>query len=55
MEEQNPQKKTEGMTRIVLRTLASPLPLAFFAFGKPLLGLVITLASKTCRERRSSP
>ena len=33
MEEQNPQKKIEGMTRIVLRPLASPLPLAFFAFG----------------------
>jgi len=27
------QKKIEGMTRIVLRPLASPLPLAFFAFG----------------------
>ena len=33
MEEQNPQKKIESMTRIVLRPLASPLPLAFFAFG----------------------
>ena len=33
MEEQTPQKKPEGMTRIVLRPLASPLPLAFFAFG----------------------
>ncbi len=33
MEEQDPQKKSEGMTRIVLRPLASPLPLAFFAFG----------------------
>ena len=33
MEEQTPQKKIEGMTRIVLRPLASPLPLAFFAFG----------------------
>ncbi len=33
MEEQSPQKKLEGMTRIVLRPLASPLPLAFFAFG----------------------
>ena len=33
MEEQTPQKKLEGMTRIVLRPLASPLPLAFFAFG----------------------
>ena len=33
MEEQDPQKKIEGMTRIVLRPLASPLPLAFFAFG----------------------
>ena len=32
MEEQDPQK-IEGMTRIVLRPLASPLPLAFFAFG----------------------
>jgi len=26
-------KKVEGMARIVLRPLASPLPLAFFAFG----------------------
>jgi hypothetical protein len=33
LEEQDPQKKDEGMTRIVLRPLASPLPLAFFAFG----------------------
>jgi len=33
LEEQTPQKKIEGMTRIVLRPLASPLPLAFFAFG----------------------
>ncbi|QIN82654.1 hypothetical protein GBA63_08360 [Rubrobacter tropicus] len=33
MEERDPQKKIEGMTRIVLRPLASPLPLAFFAFG----------------------
>ncbi|CAA9424362.1 MAG: hypothetical protein AVDCRST_MAG03-2775 [uncultured Rubrobacteraceae bacterium] len=33
MEEQDPQRKIEGMTRIVLRPLASPLPLAFFAFG----------------------
>ncbi|MEJ7840379.1 MAG: hypothetical protein WKF95_01320 [Rubrobacter sp.] len=33
MNEQTPQKKIEGMTRIVLRPLASPLPLAFFAFG----------------------
>jgi len=33
LEEQDPQKKIEGMTRIVLRPLASPLPLAFFAFG----------------------
>lgn len=33
LEEQNPQKKIESMTRIVLRPLASPLPLAFFAFG----------------------
>ncbi len=33
MEEQSAQKKLEGMTRIVLRPLASPLPLAFFAFG----------------------
>jgi uncharacterized protein len=31
--EQTPQKMIEGMTRIVLRPLASPLPLAFFAFG----------------------
>ncbi len=33
MEDQTPQDKIEGMTRIVLRPLASPLPLAFFAFG----------------------
>ena len=33
MEDQTPQQKLEGMTRIVLRPLASPLPLAFFAFG----------------------
>lgn len=33
MDERDPQKKIEGMTRIVLRPLASPLPLAFFAFG----------------------
>lgn len=33
MDEQDPQKKIEHMTRIVLRPLASPLPLAFFAFG----------------------
>ena len=33
MDKQDPQKKIEGMTRIVLRPLASPLPLAFFAFG----------------------
>jgi len=33
LNEQTPQKKIEGMTRIVLRPLASPLPLAFFAFG----------------------
>ena len=33
MEEKNPQKKIEGITRIVLRPLASPLPLAFFASG----------------------
>jgi hypothetical protein len=33
LEEQSAQKKLEGMTRIVLRPLASPLPLAFFAFG----------------------
>ena len=49
MEEQDPQKKIEGMTRIVLRPLASPLPLAFFAFGAgslmlsgPQLGLIPT-------------
>ncbi len=28
-----PQKKIEGITRIVLRPVASPLPLAFFASG----------------------
>ena len=33
MDERDPQKKIEGMTRIVLRPLVSPLPLAFFAFG----------------------
>jgi uncharacterized protein len=33
LDERDPQKKIEGMTRIVLRPLASPLPLAFFAFG----------------------
>ena len=33
LDESDPQKKIEGMTRIVLRPLASPLPLAFFAFG----------------------
>jgi succinate-acetate transporter protein len=33
VDETDPQKKLEGMTRIVLRPLASPLPLAFFAFG----------------------
>jgi succinate-acetate transporter protein len=33
LEDQTPQQKLEGMTRIVLRPLASPLPLAFFAFG----------------------
>jgi uncharacterized protein len=33
LEDQTPQEKLEGMTRIVLRPLASPLPLVFFAFG----------------------
>jgi hypothetical protein len=33
LDERDPQKKIEGMTRIVLRPLASPLPLALFAFG----------------------
>jgi hypothetical protein len=33
LEDQDPQKKIEGMSRIVLRPLARPLPLAFFAFG----------------------
>jgi succinate-acetate transporter protein len=33
VDETDPQKKLGGMTRIVLRPLASPLPLAFFAFG----------------------
>jgi uncharacterized protein len=27
------QRRIEAMTRVVLRPLASPLPLAFFAFG----------------------
>jgi hypothetical protein len=33
LDEREPQKTVEGMTRIVLRPLASPLPPAFFAFG----------------------
>ncbi len=33
MDGQSPQQKIEERTRIVLRPLASPLPLAFFAFG----------------------
>ena len=31
--EKDDQRKVEEMTRITLRPLASPLPLAFFAFG----------------------
>ena len=33
MQEGDPQKKVEGMTRIVLRPHACPPPLMFFAFG----------------------
>ncbi len=33
MENKGPQHPVEGVTRIVLRPLASPLPLGFFAFG----------------------
>ncbi len=33
MENQDPQRQVEDVTRIVLRPLASPLPLGFFAFG----------------------
>lgn len=33
MENKDPQRQVEDVTRIVLRPLASPLPLGFFAFG----------------------
>lgn len=33
MENKDPQRQIEDVTRIVLRPLASPLPLGFFAFG----------------------
>lgn len=33
MNQEDEQNRVEAMTRIVLRPLASPLPLAFFAFG----------------------
>ena len=33
MAEEDSQRRVENLTRIVLRPLASPLPLGFFAFG----------------------
>ena len=33
MSNKDPQRRTENITRIVLRPLASPLPLRFFGFG----------------------
>jgi succinate-acetate transporter protein len=33
LENKDPQRQVEDATRIILRPLASPLPLGFFAFG----------------------